>query len=359
MKDLKTEFPILNNFTYLNTASSGLLPSSVLEWRKEHDVAFLLGGSIFREAHKEHLMRIKETMSNFLGSDAAEMALVPNFSFGCNSILEGLPQKTKILLLDGDYPSINWAVEQRDFEIFYAEIDEHLELNIEDAVAKYKPDVLAISIVQYISGIMVDLDFIKKLKTTYPEMIIMADGTQFLGTRRFNFAESGIDILGASCYKWLLGGYGNGFFLVKKSVQDRLLPKTIGFNSAFAMYSKREEIEFIKLLEPGHQDTLNFGSLEKSVQLLQKCGMETIEGQVSNLSQVAKEKFAEMGLLEAKVLKREKHSSIFNIKGDEALFNKMKKNKIITSQRGKGIRVSFHFYNSVEDLEKLLEIVKC
>ena len=53
-------------------------------------------------------------------------------------------------------------------------------------------------------------------------MLIIADATQFCGTAPFNFNESAIDILGGSGYKWLLGGYGNGYILFK----DQLLPQT-------------------------------------------------------------------------------------------------------------------------------------
>lgn len=40
-----------------------------------------------------------------------------------------------------------------------------------------------------------------------------------MGIEFFNFFESGIDVLGVSVYKWLMVGYGNGFFMVKESVK--------------------------------------------------------------------------------------------------------------------------------------------
>ena len=72
----------------------------------------------------------------------------------------------------------------------------------------------------------------------------------------------------------------------------------------------------------------------------------------------AKSAFMDLGLLNDTIVNRENHSPIFNIKGDAVLFQKLKKNNIICSQRGGGIRVGFHFYNSEEDLEALLEILK-
>jgi selenocysteine lyase/cysteine desulfurase len=209
-----------------------------------------------------------------------------------------------------------------------------------------------------LSGIKIDLDFIKRLKAYHPNLLLIADGTQFLGTTRFSFAESGLDVLGASMYKWMLAGYGNGVFMIKSEAQSKIFPETIGFNSADAIYGQKMDIPFIKRLEPGHQDTLNYGSLEQSIQFLYKVGMAEVEAKIKTLSEIAKKRFSELGLLEKSVEKRKEHSNIFNIKGDSEVFQKLKEHNIISSQRANGIRVSFHFYNTEEDLEKLISVIQ-
>jgi selenocysteine lyase/cysteine desulfurase len=358
MIELIKEFPVLKSYTYLNTASCGLISRSLLDWRRRHDINLFEGGSVFRDLHKPHIESIRASVSEFFHASITEIALVPSFSFGFNTLLGGLAEGKKVLLLNTDYPSINWAVENRNFDVCYAEINENLEQNIEEAIANYRPDVFAFSLVQYISGVRVDLDFLKRLKAYHPDLLIIADGTQFLGTTNFNFSESGIDVLGASTYKWMLAGYGNGLFMVNEEAQGKILPKMIGFNSADAMYSRRDQIAFVKLFEPGHQDTLNYGSLQQSIKMLTEIGIDTIEEKISLITEKARASFTDLGLLDEVVLNRNQHSSIFNIKGDDNLFEKLKANQIICSKRGHGIRVSFHFYNSDEDLEKLISILK-
>jgi selenocysteine lyase/cysteine desulfurase len=110
-------------------------------------------------------------------------------------------------------------------------------------------------------------------------------------------------------------------------------------------------------LEPGHQDTLNYGSLGESVAFLEKIGMDKIESYLSTIIQKAKEEFSKRDLLDESVVHRQRHSTIFNLKGDKELFEKLKAQNIICSLRGKGIRVSFHFYNTLNDLEKLLNVI--
>jgi len=357
MKDFKEQFPVTGQYTYLNTASCGLLSKSLVEWREEHDENLLHGGSMFRDLHKAHIREIRRSVGQFFFTSEENVALVPNFSFGMNTVLDGLVKRQKVLLLKGDYPSVNWPVQNRDFEIYYAEIDEHLEQNIEAAVEKYRPDIFAFSVVQYISGISIDLDFLNQLKKEYPDLLLIADATQFFGTTNFNFEENAIDVMGASSYKWMLAGYGNGFFLIKQEAQQKISPITIGLNSADATFDKTKEIEFVGRLEPGHQDTLNYGSLGESIRFLQELGKDTIEEHISSINENAKREFTKLGLLDSVVLNRASHSCIYNIKGGGALFQKLKENNIIGSLRAKGIRLSFHFYNSEKDLEKLLALL--
>ena len=357
MTELRKEYPVLDHYTYLNTASCGLISKSLVNWRQQHDLNLLNGGSVFRDLHKPHIESIRASVARFFRTSENEVALIPNFSFGFNTLLDGLAPNLKVLLLKTDYPSINWAVENRDFEVCYAEIDANLEENIEAAILEHQPDVFAFSLVQYISGIKINLEFIKRLKAYHQNLFLVADGTQFLGTSNFDFSESGLDALGASTYKWMLAGYGNGILMIKEEAQKKLFPKTIGFNSADAIFSGRDEIIFIKRFEPGHQDTLNYGSLQKSIEMLEKIGMDVIEEKVRFISSEAKKRFMELDLLDDAVVRREEHSTIFNIKSESGLFQKLKDNNIICSKRGKGIRVSFHYYNTVEDLDKLLSVI--
>ncbi|MGB7843116.1 MAG: aminotransferase class V-fold PLP-dependent enzyme [Salinimicrobium sp.] len=357
MKNFEKQFPVLNRYTYLNTAASGLLSESLLNFRQEHDLDFLILGSVFKEQQGKQLSAIRETVGKFFSCAPNRVALTPNFSYGFNILMEGVEKPKKVLLLENDYPSVNWAVESRNFEVVYAKIDERLEQNIADVVEREKPDVFCFSIVQYLNGIKIDLEFLKQLKKRFPGLLLFADGTQYCGTEHFDFEDSAIDVLGASAYKWMNAGYGNAFFLFREHMENKIFPKSLGFNSLQGKY-KPQEGSLIGKFEPGHQDTLNFGSLKAAIEQINRVGMGNIEKEIKRLSEAAKQSLGALGLLEDVVMKRGNHSSIFNIKGDQKLFEKLRSKDVICSQRANGIRLSFHFYNSEEDLEKLLKILK-
>lgn len=350
------QFPILDHYTYLNTANSGILSKSIADWRSAHDREFMAGGSLFRLNQARILEEVKHNLSRFFHAKPENTFLVPNFSFGFNTFLEGLSGTQRFLLLQEDYPSINYPVQSRGFACDYAAIDENLEDNILEKIRLFRPTVFALSIVQYSSGIRIDFEFLKKIKGIFPELLIVGDGTQFCGTSNFDFEASGLDVLISSGYKWMLGGYGNGFLCMKDEVTKLLYTenqKSKGPSEAFLQHKGLLSFCF----EPGHLDTLAFGSLNQGVLLLEELGINFIESQIQMLSERAKAAFAERGLLSQSVLQRPGHTGIFNLSIGEKTYQKLQEANIICSARGKGIRVSFHFYNTVAELERLLEVI--
>lgn len=356
MKNLKKLFPLTSQYTYLNTASSGLMSEKVLDFRHNHDLDYLIQGSLFRDKHLNFINQVRNSVADFFKCKPQRVALVYNFSLGFNILLEGFKPQTKFLLLNDDYPSINWAVKSRGFETNYADISENLEQNILEAIEKYKPNVLALSLVQYINGLRIDFEFLKKLKAHFPNLLIVADGTQYCGTEDFNFIDSGIDILGASAYKWLNAGYGNGFFLFKDDVLERVNPNTIGYNSIQGDH--KSESSFIGRFEPGHQDTLLLGSLKTAIEQIKTLGLSNVEGNIKHIQDKAFTAFAERGLLEKIIVNRNTRSPIFNITATDKDFQILRAKGIICSQRGSGIRVSFHYFNTEDDLNALLQVIK-
>lgn len=339
------KFPVLNNYTYLDTARSGILYDELLSWRNKHDLEFLEGGSQFRINHEEFLEEVRNGLGHFFNAYNHPVYLTQNFSLGFKSLLSLINLNQTFLLIKNDYPSIINQVQTSGFKHFFVENSYDLEQQILNGIHKHKPNVLVLSIVQYINGTLLDLAFVTKIKSLFPSLLIIADGTQYCGTREFDFNNSKIDILISSGYKWLLGGYGNGFIILK--------------NNVIIDFLKIKNNFFLnQILEPGHHDTLNFGSLLFSLKKISEYGLINIEKSIKELSYYAKQKFLDRGLLDDQTCKRVNHSNIFNLKGDNLLYNNLIENKVICSLRGDGIRVSLNFYNKKEEVDYLLSFFK-
>lgn len=353
--DFTSDFPILKDYTYLNTAYSGLLTVDIAAWRAEHDKEFVTGGSKFREVNAGLIDKLRSNISNLFKVKEENTFLVPNFSIGFNTLLNGLDKKHRFLLLKEDYPSVVCPVTTMDFEYCEVAIDEKMEEHILEAIENFKPTIFAFSIVQYISGLRMDGAFIRKLKETYPDLLLIADGTQFTGTTVFDFSLSGLDALLGSGYKWLLGGYGNGYVflsdqLKEKLYEDRKTKKIPPLPSGNKNYLSL-------CFEPGHLDSLNFGTLDQGLNYLQSLGMDFIEKSNQQLCQTARKTFHSMGLIPDWVFNRSEQSTIINLPLQPNTIDKLNAAGILSSVRGNGLRISFHFYNTRDNLNHFLDVL--
>ncbi|RZS92270.1 aminotransferase class V-fold PLP-dependent enzyme [Aquimarina brevivitae] len=357
MDKYRKEFPTLNHYTYLNTAASGILSSALYQHRQQHELDYLNRGSLFREDRNTFLSETKQTLADFFNHNSNEILLVPNFSLGLNTVLDGLGKQQKVVLLDHDYPAINHAVITKGFTHCYAKVDDNLENNIWTTLKRENAHILICSMVQYISGISLSIDFFKQLKEEFPNLLLIVDTTQACGTQKIDFKNSGIDILGCSGYKWLLAGFGNAFFMFKEGILEQITPKSytkeIGRSDYDSSYTNLQA-----RLECGHLDTLNFTSLSFAVSNLQTIGMERIAGHNQKLSRFLKEQLINLGLLDESVINRNIDSCIYTFKANRQLHEKLIKQHIVTSWRGNGIRVSVHFYNNTQDVEILIDALK-
>ena len=349
-------FPILKNYTYLNTANSGLLSVEIADWRRMHDEHFILEASNFRANNMNIMEKLRTNLSAFFHVKVDNTFLSPNFSTGFNSILNGLAKNHRILLLKEEYPSLSFPVTSHGFDFLEIPIDRNLEENIVNSIEQFKPTIFAFSMVQYISGLKMQSDFIKMLKLKFPELLLVADGTQFLGTTVFNFEQSGLDILLGSGYKWLLGGFGNGYIFLSDAAKDLLYEhKKLTPLPTAPFISARDYLSLT--LEPGHLDSLNFGTLNQGINYLNLVGFDFIEQQIQKLMELARTELYKKGLVEDWMLERKEQSSILSLPLNEHIVERLNQEKILVSPRGKGTRISFHFYNTENDLDKLLSVL--
>ena len=79
--------------------------------------------------------------------------------------------------------------------------------------------------------------------------------------------------------------------LFKEEVKERFKLKSKGYGSGRNMVAYENKRTFGKRLEPGHLDTLNFGSLQFSLDFLKTIGLNTIEAYLYELSKKAKANF--------------------------------------------------------------------
>ena len=333
------------NKIYLDSAKASPLYFELLKWRNNYEKKSLVDKSEIRKDHETVVENVRYEVSSFFNVKNGDVLFNTSFSQSFHSLINELKPNPTFINLEDDYPAISDSIRKNNHKIFFVKNDENIEKNLENAVKIYKPDFLAISIVQWIDGIKLDLDFLKSLKSTNKNLTIIGDGTQFCGTSKFNFDKSPFDVVISSGYKWMFSGYGIAFILIKQSF----------YKNKFIALNKSQMKE---CFEMGHYDMLAIGSLSFSLKRLEK-SIDSIEKKLNEYSQILMSELTELGLINKKIKNRKQHSTIFNIDDtDGRLYKFLSKNNFVCSQRGSGVRLSLNFFNTKSEIRTLIQALK-
>jgi selenocysteine lyase/cysteine desulfurase len=144
---------------------------------------------------------------------------------------------------------------------------------------------------------------------------------------------------------------------VKKSLDPDIVEKNI--YEMFDLYELRYS-RGISKYEVVHMDDAAYVGAEESMRLILDFGIENVERKIKEIDDYLIEGLLEMGCeLQTPIDELERHAIInFRAKNIDRIMNELTKNGIIVSQRMSGIRVSPHFYNTKDEIDKLLEILK-
>jgi selenocysteine lyase/cysteine desulfurase len=355
--NIKSYFPITKDITYLDTAARGLLSKQVYETKQE-DIDFLYKQTYGYQDEEDLIVKdTKQHLSKIFNVHPFNIGISQNFSVAFNFVLDGLDKNNSVLMLDGDYPSVVLPIKSRKFKYSTLAISHDVEDRIYSFIQQNRPNVFALSLTQFLNGLHIRPSFLAKLKQDFPELLILADATQYLGVEPFDFEKSKIDLLISSTYKWLNAGFGSAVLFMSEVLKTKLSSHVIGANSLID--KTKSDSKPMGFLEPGHYDLNSIKSLKAALNLhYDIIGITSVYSKIQKLSQMAFEAFCSEHLLEETVVQRKFHSSIFNLNIHQDKFHFFEDENIYLSIRGKGLRLSLHYYNTQEDLERFMDVFR-
>ena len=216
-------FPLLEQCLYFNTAYTAPLSTDLRQWRLEDDDHFFTGGDHYKlKQEKNYIKEAKIALASFVGALPKNTFISSNFSSALQNFLIQLPRYYRFLSLKEEYPSLTGIIQDLGFETTLIPLTATIEEDIWQALQQNEYQVLALSAIQYSNGFLVDFAILEKIKKAFPELIILVDGTQFIGAEEFSLSNSCVDALFGSAYKWLMAGHGTGFALFSPKLLKQL-----------------------------------------------------------------------------------------------------------------------------------------
>ncbi len=365
---LRKLFPVTERYAYLNHASASPLnrrtADAVRQWITDWEAEGTQAA--FGE---DVLADYRARTAQLVGARPDEIAFTRNTSEGLLLVALGLPWQPGDVLVTAEteftanvYP---WqTLLDRGVEIRRVP-SRNGRIRVDDvaAVVDGRTRLLALSHVAFHTGFRNHLPDLGQLCEDR-DVRFCVDAVQGAGVLPIDVGDMGIDFLSAGGAKWLLGPIGAGMFYCRRELLEDLDPRTYGWLSTVDPDDHfNYELPLSDTASRFEAGTLSWPSLVgfmESVALLQEVGVANIEKHVLSLTDGLITSLADRGYeLITPIGYRAERSGIVSFRHPERdsaeLHERLQQESVVVSQRGDGIRVSPHLYNSWDDIEKLLE----
>ena len=368
LQRLQAEFPVIEACAYLNHAGMAALPRLAADRMKAlADLVSVTGDRRWLERNAE-VERVRGLAARLLGAhEPREVAFVENTSTGLSLVAEGFPWQPgdNVVSAELEYPSnvypwmclVDRGVDYRTVPEREGRIDEEELLARIDGNTR----MLVLSSVQYASGYRVDL---RQLGAFCRErgVLFVVDAIQSLGALAHDVEMELIDVVAASAHKWLLGAEGIGLLYVSDRVIERFRPVRSGWRSMRDMFDwLKLDVDFqegAKRFECGTMNMYGIAALGGSLEILLEAFVAGAEERILSLTERAAQGLAGLGFRVISSRRIGEASGIVTAIHPQIdakdLVRHLASQDIVVSARAGRLRISPHFYNSEDEIDRCL-----
>jgi selenocysteine lyase/cysteine desulfurase len=373
---IRNNFLLEKGLGYLNNGTVGPTPVPVYEnlvayWRlmaenPNENSAVLQGRA---EA-------VREKAARFLGAAPDEIAILRNCTEGNNLVAQGIDLKPgdEVLIgyLEHDSNRQPWLLKAKRQGIVVKEVPiqtppkspEEILSAFESAIAA-RTRAIAITHCDTVTGTYTPIKEIATLAHS-KGLLCFADGAQVPGMIPVNVHDLGVDTYATTCHKWLCAPAGTGLLYVRRDMQERIWPNIVTENWSTFKNARRYE-------QVSRRPWPVVAALEDAIDFQNAIGRARIEQRVRALSSYLRTQAAEIPHIQLYTSNDPRLAGAMTSLGmdnvpPQRLREYLRQRfDIYTAERAKGIRypadphgvegirISTHFYNTFEQVERVLE----
>ncbi len=363
---LRAEFPILERKIYLNSCSLGALSHRAAEYLEAfQDLWHELGASAWYGPWWEKLAELRSRVARFLGAPPGQVALLPSTSAALSVIAESVDygRRNRVVCTELDFPTLayQWAVKP-EVELLVLPSHDGIQVHPEQFVEAVddRTAFLATSHVFYTTGYIQDLGALAEIAHRSGALCLV-DGYQGPGQIPVDLSASEVDFYTTGPLKWLCGGPGLAYLYVRSDLVKRLTPRITSW------FAANDQFHFdLERFEP-HRDARRFELGTPALptvhtalggqEIIEEVGIGAIRDRNRVLAEHLVERAWESGYELTVAPVPSDRSAIVMIRHEDpqAAVERLARKGIIVDHRRGHVRVSPHFYNTVGELDELME----
>jgi selenocysteine lyase/cysteine desulfurase len=363
-KRRRADFPVTENFAYLNSAGAGPVSRRVAEAAAQFYRETLESGDRLWEAWLARRERARAEVARLINAEPDEIAFTTNTSSGMNLIVDALEGAREVVSCELEFPvsTIPWMHRGTHVRLVGAVEG---ELRTEDVLreAGHEAAVICLSHVQYSNGLRVPVEEIGANKGRHTFVV---NASQSAGVFPIDVKRMKIDALCATGHKWMLAGYGSGFVYLSREMLERTRPRAISWMSVedpFAMRNDayRERRDAAARAETGCPHFAGIFALGEAARQLLDIGAERIERRALALNRRLTESLSAAGWRVLSPLRDEAARSaetLVEAADPRRIVKHLARRGVAVTIKPQGFRAATHFFNDEEDISRLLSALE-
>lgn len=366
INEIRSRFRIFDCKIYLNTCSQGPLSDAVQAGFEDYLASWHEQGSPW-ERWIEHYEAARAAFAQFINASSDEVAIVTSVSAGINSVASALNfrERPKVVLGEFEFPTMGhvWLgqrVRGADVRFVSAESNSIPIAHYEEAV-DHQTLIVPLTHVCFKNGFRSEVTAIAEIAHRRGAFV-MLDDYQDCGTRPINVKAMDLDFYLTGTLKYLLGPPGLAFLYVRKELIPSLVPSVTGWfaqANPFAYNPQHFELSpTARRFESGTPSIPNVYGAMPSFQRFEKIGMDEVAHHIKSLTQQLLRSASEMGIVAKTPADSAGPLVVLRSRDSARLVQKLAENQIVASNRHDGLRISFHVYNTTDDVDAVTEILK-
>jgi selenocysteine lyase/cysteine desulfurase len=362
--DIRKQFPVTDKLAYLNSAAAGPVSRRSAEAASGYYEKMMSDGDVHWNRWLADRETIRNKIASFINAEPDEIAFTTNTSSGMNVIVDALEDRGEVISSELEFPvtTLPWMHRRIPVHLLPA-TDGKLRIeDIRKAITE-KTGVIALSHVQFSNGFRIDPEAVGTIKGNHALVI---NASQSAGAFELDVKRMKIDALCATGHKWMLAGYGSGFVYLSRELLGKSRPRSIGWLSVEQPFEMRND-EFrprhdaAARVELGCPHFAGIFSLGAAVDLMTECGTANIQARVLELNRLLTSRLTANGW---KVLSPIRDDSVrsgetlVEVERPSEVARHLFRRGVVVTEKAQGIRVATHFFNSEQDVERLIAGLK-
>ena len=361
----RKRFPVLQERIYLNSCSQGALSDKVENAMREYLGTWHLHGSPW-DLWIDEYEAGRRLFAELIGADPREIALVASASAGVNSLASALSfqQRRKVVLGDFEFPTMGhiWLAQRlRGAEVVFAPAEQNsLRWEAYDSLIDQNTLIVPLTHMCFMNGFRSSVAEIVNMAHDRGAFVLL-DDYQDCGTRCIDVKKLGVDAYVSGTLKYLLGPPGMAFMYVRESLAESLIPTVTGWfgqTNPFAFDVKRfQPAPGARRFEAGTPAIPTIYGAIAGVRLLQELGLDVVADTIRELTQALINGAHGLGVQLKTPLNSVGPLVVLQSRNADKLVQIFAEQQVVCSSRHNGLRISFHAYNTLEDVNQVLDLI--